>query len=199
MSWKAEHWLAEVFPGKENIFSTYRELQPRELAIVSAAVLDAALVELLSLRLSGPQNEIEEFLGVNGDGRAPAGSFGARIQLAVLVGLLTENDAALLRIVKQIRNLFAHRVIVDFLTPQVLNQTRRLLGLWRARCASLSAPETRPKWFSNLDIIQENLPKVPQAGEGLLTAVFVSLQAYFHLMHPKVQKLDRPLRFDDTP
>jgi len=89
MAWKIERWLSEVFPGEAEIYSEYRSLSSRELAIVSAAVLDVALAELLSLRLANQENEVEEFLGVNGDGRAPAGSFGARIQLGLLVDLLT--------------------------------------------------------------------------------------------------------------
>ena len=81
MAWKIERWLAEVFPGEERIYSEYRTLPPRELAIVSAAVLDVALAELLALRLSGEDREIEAFLGLNGDGRAPVATFGGRIQL----------------------------------------------------------------------------------------------------------------------
>jgi hypothetical protein len=65
------------------------------------------------------RKEIELFLGIDGDGRAPAGSFGARIQLALLVGLITEEDATILRQIKNLRNTFAHRVKVDFLSPSV--------------------------------------------------------------------------------
>jgi hypothetical protein len=52
MAWKIERWLAEVFPGESEIYSEYRSLPPRELAIVSAAVLDIALAELLAVRLA---------------------------------------------------------------------------------------------------------------------------------------------------
>lgn len=100
MAWKIERWLADVFPGENSIYSEYRSLSPRELSIVSAAVLDVALAELLVLRLRDESKEIEDFLGLNGDGRAPVGSFGARIQLGVIVGLLTPNDAAILRTIK---------------------------------------------------------------------------------------------------
>ena len=75
MAWKIERRLADTFPGEQNIYSEYRSLPPRELAIVSAAVLDVALAELLSLRLNGQSNEIEEFLGLNADGRAPGRPF----------------------------------------------------------------------------------------------------------------------------
>jgi len=90
MAWKIERWLAEVFPGETKIYQEYRGLSPRELAIVSAAILDSALVEIIALRLGGgPEKEVEAFLGADGDGRAPVGSFGARIQLALLLGIIT--------------------------------------------------------------------------------------------------------------
>ena len=68
-------------------------------------------------------------LGVNGDGRAPAGSFGARIQLGLLVGLLTPGDAAPLRAIKELRDLFAHHVRIDFLSTPALKATTRLHAL----------------------------------------------------------------------
>ena len=52
MAWTVERWLADVFPGEENIYSEYRELHPRELTIVAVAVLDSALAEILTLRLT---------------------------------------------------------------------------------------------------------------------------------------------------
>src|SRR5687768_433997 len=115
MTWKTERWLDEVFPGESQIYSEYRTLSPRELAIVAAAVLDVALAELLVLRLSPYDKEAQEFLGLNGDGRAPTGTFGSRIQLGLLIGLLTPEDASILRVIKELRNLFAHRVDVSFL------------------------------------------------------------------------------------
>ena len=83
MAWKVERWLADVFPGEENLYAAYKDLPPRELAIVAAAVLDSALAEILALRLKSVDKEVESFLGLNGDGRAHVASFGARIQLAL--------------------------------------------------------------------------------------------------------------------
>ena len=39
MARKIDRWLADVFPGETEVYSEYRSLPPRELAIVSAAVL----------------------------------------------------------------------------------------------------------------------------------------------------------------
>ena len=189
MAWKIERWLADTFPGEQNIYSEYRGLPPRELAIVSAAVLDVALAELLSLRLNGQSNEIEEFLGLNADGRAPAGSFGARIQLGVLVGLLTQSDAAILRKIKDLRNVFAHRVRADFLSPQVVKVTTSLHILWIEKNKSLLEAGTITGSMDQLTEIGCHIPSVAEAGPGFLLAIFTVYQAYFHRMHSKIQRI----------
>lgn len=74
MAWKIEKWLSDVFPGPSHIYEEYRNLTRRELAIVAAGVLDLGLAQLLSIRLAGDDREREEFLGLSGDGRAPAGT-----------------------------------------------------------------------------------------------------------------------------
>ena len=189
MAWKIERWFAEVFPAETEIYAEYRALPPRELAIVSAAVLDVAIAELLALRLADHQRESEEFLGVNGDGRAPAGSFGARIQLGLLVGLLTPEDVAILRTIKELRNLFAHRVRINFLSPSVLKTTTKLHGLWMSRSKALIKAGAMSGTTEHLAQIGRHLPKLAEAGEGLLLSVFTVYQAYFHRMHSRVQRL----------
>ena len=193
MAWKLERWLSDVFPGEENIYSEYGELRPRDLAITVAAVLDCALAELLIQRLGGPNKEIESFLGLNGDGRAPVASFGARIQLGLILGILTSRDAAILRTIKGIRNEFAHRVNVGFLSPTILKETTKLLSLWRKQTNDLVKAAVVPRSNGNLDIIEQELPCLPEAGEGLLLAIFAVYQAYFHRMHSRVTKISRAI------
>jgi hypothetical protein len=202
MAWKIERWLSEVFPGEENIYSEYRALPQRELAIVSAAVLDVALAELLYLRLRECGKESEDFLGLNGDGRAPSGSFGARIQLGLLVGLLTPDDAATLRAIKELRNLFAHRVKVTFLSPSALKVTKKLHGLWLKRSEALVQAGALPGSTRHLAAIAKHLPKLEEAGEGVLLAVFVNYQAYFHRLSSRVVRLGDALstsEYKETP
>jgi hypothetical protein len=188
MVWKTERWLADIFPGESNIYSEYRSLSPRELSVVCAAVLDAALAEILSLRLDGPPKEIEEFLGLAGDGRAPAASFGARIQLGLLVGVLTRDDAEILRRIKELRNLFAHRVRINFLSPAALKITKRLLELWVNRTKALTDAGLLDSSLDRHTEIGRLLSTVSDAGEGLLLAIFTTYQAYFHRMHHKFRR-----------
>lgn len=199
MVWKIERWFAEVFPGETEIYAEYRSLPSRELAIVSAAVLDVAIAELLALRLADREKEVEEFLGVNGDGRAPAGSFGARIQLGLLVGLLTPDDAAILRAIKELRNLFAHRVRIGFLSPSVLKTTIKLHALWSRRAETLVQAGAMSGTTEHLAEIARHLPNMAEAGEGLLLSVFTVYQAYFHRMHSRVQRLGDALAMAEAP
>ena len=189
MAWKTERWLAEVFPGEEKIYSEYRLLAPRELTVVSAAVLDVALAELLVSRLSGESREIEAFLGLNGDGRAPVATFGARIQLGLLVNILVPSDAEILRTIKEIRNQFAHRVNVDFLSPAVLKSTRKLFSLWTRRHSELANTGLLASNPEQLRTIEEFLPSVSEAGEGLVLSVFCVYQAYLHRMHSRISPI----------
>ena len=190
MAWKVERWLADVFPGRGNVYSEYRDLPPRELAIVAVAVLDSALAELLALRLVKDDKEIESFLGLNGDGRAPVASFGARIQLGLLIGVLTSRDAAILRTMKGIRNEFAHRVRAEFLSPAILKKTTKLFSLWielNEQLSRMSGVSRLPEGAQNF--LRQNLPVYPEAGQGLLLAVFSVYQAYFHCMHSMVKRV----------
>lgn len=194
MAWKIERWLTDIFPGENNIYSEYRSLSPRELATVSVAVLDAALAELLVLRLRDESKEAESFLGLNGDGRAPVSSFGARIQLGLLLGLLTPNDAAILRTIKDIRNQFAHRVKINFLSPSIVKANIKLHSLWVARNDALIENGIISGTTSQLTELGRHIPHVAEAGEGLLLSVFTIYHAYLHRMHSRVERIGEALK-----
>lgn len=181
--------MAEVFPGADRIYTEYRLLPRRELAVVAAAVLDSALLELLSKRLGGASSEVVAFLGANGDGRAPCGSFGARIQLALLIHIVTENDAIVLRCIKNIRNRFAHEVKSDFTSPSVLPLVQKMHDQFLSQSNRLIAAGHLKGAEHSLELIRPHLAKTPEAGAGLLLAVFCAYQAYFHRLHSLVQEV----------
>lgn len=160
---------------------------------MAAAVIDAALAELIALRLGGPSGEVEAFLGADGDGRAPAGSFGARIQLALLLGIIEERDVATLRVVKQVRNLFAHCTKVTFVTPSVVAQTKKLLEQTLERNEILAQAGLNTAFTSKLEKVRAMLPDTPEAGEGLLLATLTIYQAYFHRIHGRIRPLNKAL------
>lgn len=187
MTWKIEQWLTDVFPGQERIYSAYRHLSGRELVIVATAVLDSALAMLLERRFRDLPAEIETFLGANGDGRAPAATFGARIQLALLLGVLTEQDATLLRHLKKLRNVLSHRVNVDLCSDDVLKPLRAILNEWRGLAGDLHKGES--VWPRGLETIEEYLGVEPDAAEGLVLAVLTAYQALFHRLSDRVARV----------
>lgn len=193
MTWKIERWLQDIFPGKDQIYSAYRQLPDRELAVVAGGVLDLALAELISLRLVDSSKEIESFLGLDGSGNAPAGTFGARIQLAVLLGIITEEDARILRTLKNVRNAFAHRINVDFCHQSVQPHLRSLYMQWVDKAQRLAEMNG---WKTNTMALQElgrHLADTPEAGEGLLLSVFTVYQAYFHLLSGRIPRLENAI------
>jgi hypothetical protein len=190
MAWKAEKWLAEIFPGLENIFSEYRQLSRRELGIVACAVLDGALAELLSMRLADKPRECEEFLGLNEDGRAACASFGARIQLAQLLNVITDADAAILRGIKNIRNKLAHRAQADFTSPEVLPLVKNLHDNFAAQSNRLiEMGHLSGSKHTDEASIRPLLDTIPEAGAGLLLAVFAIYQAYFYRLSSLIERI----------
>jgi len=98
------------------------------LTVVACAVLDVALAELLSLRLIDDPGECESFLGLDEDGRAPVGTFGARVQLAYLAGVIPKGLLPFFQGLKALRNAMAHRVNIHLLTPQAQKALDKLRG-----------------------------------------------------------------------
>lgn len=177
-----------LFPGKDKIFSYYSDLTARELVIVAGAVFDIALVEMLELRLVDDEHEQESFLGINGDGRAPVGSFGARIQLAYLLGILTKDDVSVFRSIKNLRNIFAHRIEADFSSDTVIKEIKKLNHAWRKQAFKIRGEKAMQM---RKDVVGDDLEKTPAAGEGLFMAIFAVHQAYLHMLHDKVTRIER--------
>ena len=186
MAWKIEQWMRDVFPGADRIYEDYRGLPRRELAITAGAVLDLALVEILSMTLTGPEQEIHSFLGINGDGRAPCGSFGARIQLALLLSIISERDAAILRAIKNIRNQLAHQVNVDFDSSSVLPLLNKLNDNFQELADSLKASGSLSSASPSAYSIKPFLATEAEAGAGLLLVTFCIYQAYLHRIYERL-------------
>ena len=184
MGWKIERWMAELYPGHENIFSAYEHLGGRERVIVACAVLDTALAELISLRLFPDDAEVVSFLGANEDGRASVATFGARIQAAYLLGLINRNAVLVLRALKNLRNVMAHRAKADFTTPQAQAALRPLVDDWMKKLAGITSEN-----LNNLRILAEASRTDPEAAEVMVRIQFMVLQVLFRELHPKVERL----------
>jgi len=183
----------------DKIYSEYRSLPDRELVIVGTAVLDTALAELLTLRLYDYPDEYESFLGLNDDGRAPCGSFGARIQLAVLTGVIRHKDAEILRIIKQIRNKMAHRVKIEFTSKEIVALWVKLRNALSEDMSNALAGQDLPSANKKLEdaLSRELLTKEPQAGAALFLIALSIYQALFDQLHERLGRITlspKPLR-----
>ncbi|MFC1661087.1 MltR family transcriptional regulator [Gemmatimonadota bacterium] len=77
----------------------------RAAAVLGAAYLDDLVKELLYASFVGDDRTKGQLLNTD----QPLGSFGARVAAAYSVGLLTESEFTDLRVIKGIRNDFAHQ------------------------------------------------------------------------------------------
>lgn len=92
------------------------KLSERELTLLAAGMLDVGLAELLEQRLADYPKVIESFLGFSNHD-APAATFAARIKLALLTGLITLEQYNALNALRDLRNLFAHKIKVELAHP----------------------------------------------------------------------------------
>lgn len=127
MTRKIEQWSDESFPDPPKLLKLFRKLPDREVVITLCSIIDTLLADLISLRLINDKKELEEFIGLDGDGRAPLGSFGARIQAAYLLGLIEKVQLKNLRSLKDIRNLFSHNVLVTFDDERVTKKVKTIV------------------------------------------------------------------------
>ena len=114
--------------------------------------------------------------------------------MGLVLGILTSQDAAILRTMKGIRNDFAHRVRAGFLSPTILKKTTKLFSLWidqNERLSDMGAVSRFPEDLKNF--FQQSLPRYPEAGGGLLLIVFSVYQAYFHQIYPMVKRVGQAI------
>jgi hypothetical protein len=110
---KRQGWLFSVgLKHAEHIHSAIYELRDqsdRAAAIVAATILDLVLTSALEEFLQPHPKEAKEFLAITG----PVGDFKAKIDLALLVGLVDKAAHRDLVTVRDIRNYFAHKLNVS--------------------------------------------------------------------------------------
>jgi hypothetical protein len=115
-------------------------------------------------------------LGLNEDGRAPVATFGARIQLAYLTGLLPKEALPLFRGMKELRNLMAHRVNVSLLG----DKAQRALGKLRSDLAALSEGMAAAGERSRTD---------EEAARKLVLFTFAALSYGLKMQHENITRL----------
>ena len=148
--------------GERELFLLFRQLaneSDRGAVIVSAALLDDALLNMLKAKLCPSlEREDELFEGIY----APLGTFAAKIDLAYRVGLINAEFRKILHLMRKLRNDFAHSVHkVDFTDRTVQS---RLRELFRLNSKILFA-----MWEDLSDIADEQAPQIKDAMEKVKT------------------------------
>ena len=100
-----QHWqhLTEEFQGESD----------RAAVLVAAALLDLNLEDLLKAFLISEDREVERLLGTS------LATMGNRMRMCYCLGLVSYNELRDLRIIKEVRNYFAHNLYVSFDDPRV--------------------------------------------------------------------------------
>jgi DNA-binding MltR family transcriptional regulator len=114
--------FTEVYHRNLEAFEQLKLLSQPGLVLVSAAALDGGLRNLLLLTMSLSNSKAEQIFG----GRGPLYHFSPKIDIAYAFKVIDEDLYNDLRIIKDIRNKFAHpEGPTDFNTPKVKDLVRK--------------------------------------------------------------------------
>jgi hypothetical protein len=131
MARKIERFVGGPLGSPHKLVEKLGKLSEREIVIMCCSIIDTTLADLVVSGLCDDPGEVDDFLGLDKDARAPLGSFGACIQAAYLIGLIQKDQQIVLKCLKQIRNAFAHPVSVSFRDAVAVNPIMRICEVFR--------------------------------------------------------------------
>lgn len=123
----------KISTESNQLFADYIEQLEKEsergTVIVSAALMDEALAELIKAKLvpsPGKDKDDELFVG----SYAPLGTFSARIDFAYRLGIIAPSTRSSLHLLRKLRNDFAHSSLhMSFQTNSVKSRIKELFKL----------------------------------------------------------------------
>jgi DNA-binding MltR family transcriptional regulator len=119
------HWHGE---GADRIgseaFSQLENDSDRAVGIVAGAIVEQRLTEAIKARFVQNDTIIKRMFDIS---NGPIGTFGAKIDLAFLMGIISTEARTDLRAMKDIRNSFAHKLEIDSFEHQEIKG--RSLGM----------------------------------------------------------------------
>jgi len=128
--------------GTVNLFQVLQRTEresDRGAATQTGAFLDDTLREILEHFMVPDAKVLKQLFNPEGS----LGTFGARITLAYLLGLIDREEFDECRTLKRIRNRFAHRVTVAFNDADIAKWTEQLR--YGTRLALLQPPNPTPR------------------------------------------------------
>jgi|SRR5882724_10301085 len=115
----------------------FRRESDRATALLGAAYLDEEILQLLTDFLVDDEDEVRELISTE----KPLGAFGARIRAAYCMGLIAKSDFEDLKLIKTIRNEFAHSLHgLSFDEEPIVGMCAKLQAHKRAKKSRPSSP-----------------------------------------------------------
>lgn len=160
------HWIAtgdskEETEAMMDAFSDIDQSGDRAAAIVAAAFLEDHLAIALKKRFQQDEKILNEIFRSSG----PLGSFSAKINLAFLIGLCSQEACKELHTIKDIRNEFAHKGLTrDFNSQRVRDLANNLQFGKKYKITIRPVDEEEDaKWGKPAVLYgEEDLPKTPR-------------------------------------
>lgn len=123
-----EHW--EAVEAEFSILTDYED--DRGFILLSAALMDAAMADLISLILRPRKNKKSTSARIQKDGEGILGSYRARADLLYALGVLNKEEHSILVVLSEIRNICAHKPIHFSLAdyPEKVNRLFEFQGHW---------------------------------------------------------------------
>jgi hypothetical protein len=131
----------------------FDSLDDRSLAIVGAVMVDDKLERALRHRLH-ENKKIEEQVFRNS---GPLGSFAAKIDLGLLVGLYSEQSHRDLSYLRQVRNVFAHEIHIESFDNQRVQALCNNIKVVETHIRDISPEEKENSASDRLILREKNL------------------------------------------
>jgi hypothetical protein len=166
-----------------NAIEQWGDLSDRDFVVAGCAVIDANLTHLLLQRFTDLPDIAANFLGV-GDRMEGGGAstLSLKAELAALVGLITTKDVKYLKALMRIRNYFAHRVVMNFMTDCVVKELNKLKPLVEQTTVEEWKNDPRPgvQEFHRM-IIENGIKKIGKTNDAGRT-VFAWSRVNFEML-----------------
>jgi len=125
--------LGEGWEAVETEFSKLTDYEDdRGVILLCAALLDAAMSDLLSLTLRPAKNKKSTSARIQRDGEGILGSYRARADILYSLSVLNKKEHSLLVVVSELRNICAHKPIQFSLEdyPEKVERLFEIEGHW---------------------------------------------------------------------
>lgn len=112
--------------------------------------------------------------------------------MAALVGIISEHGAEYLTALKNIRNKFAHRVVIDFRTDLVVKELNKLRPFWNDVMPIANwknDPNASPALRLFVDEGINSIGKTNQAGRNMFLYTVIIMQQNFRFIDSQNERL----------